>query len=96
MSPRLTVIENDPGATRIPAHMRAERATRHVSNEEAFESQLLAFQAYVVDGTPPPSGIAEGRIDVVTCQAVARTLAALRGWPIGGEAATETALEPVG
>ena len=39
--------------------------------------------------------IAAGLIDVVTCQAVARTLAELRGWPIGGEAAVEHALEPV-
>jgi hypothetical protein len=57
-----------------------------VTNEEAFESQLLAFHDLVVDGTPPPSGIPAGRADVRICQAVARRFAELRGWPIGGEA----------
>jgi predicted dehydrogenase len=84
----LTVTEDDPGATRIPQHMRAERRSVHVSNEEAFETQLLAFHALAVDGTPPPSGIPAGRTDVIICQAVARRFAELRGWPIGGEAAT--------
>lgn len=83
----LTVIENDADATRTPPAMRVERRSVYISSEEAFETQLLAFHALAVDGTPSPSGIPAGRTDVVTCQAVARRLAERRGWPIGGEAA---------
>ena len=83
----LTVTETDRRAVDLPARMRAERRAVHSSSEEAFERQLLAFHAFATDGTRPSSGITEGRIDIVTSQAVARRLAELRGWPIGGEAA---------
>lgn len=57
------------------------------SIEEAFERELLAFHELVVDGTPPRTGIADGRTDIVTCQRAIVRLAERRGVPIGGEAA---------
>jgi predicted dehydrogenase len=57
------------------------------SIEEAFETELLAFRDLVRDGVPPRTGIADGRIDIVTCQRVIARLAAQRGLEIGGEAA---------
>jgi myo-inositol 2-dehydrogenase / D-chiro-inositol 1-dehydrogenase len=63
------------------------------SIEEAFETQLLAFEALVRDGTAPLAGIAEGRRDVTTCQAIAACLARTRGIPLAGEAAAERAAE---
>lgn len=59
----------------------------HESADEAFEEQLLAFEALVRDGTPPLAGPAEGRIDVRTCQRIAARLAESSGIAIGGEAA---------
>jgi predicted dehydrogenase len=57
------------------------------SIEEAFERELLAFRDLVRHGTPPPTGIAHGRADTVTCQRAIARLAAQRGIEIGGEAA---------
>ena len=57
------------------------------SIEEAFEAELLSFRDLIRDGTPTRSGIADGRIDIVTCQRAIARLAAQRGLAIGGEAA---------
>jgi myo-inositol 2-dehydrogenase/D-chiro-inositol 1-dehydrogenase len=57
------------------------------SIEEAFERELLAFAAMIAGGDRARSGIADGRTDIVTCQAMAARLAADRGLAIGGEAA---------
>jgi predicted dehydrogenase len=65
----------------------AERVTTFRSTYEAFEEQLVAFHGLVVDGGTPEIGVADGRRDVITCQRIARTLAAAGGIPIGGEAA---------
>ena len=54
---------------------------------EAFENELLAFHALVVDGTSPAAGLIEGRADIVTCQRAVRAIAGRTGTPIGGEAA---------
>jgi predicted dehydrogenase len=54
---------------------------------EAFENELLAFHALVVDGTSPAAGMIEGRADIVTCQRAVRAIAGRTGTPIGGEAA---------
>ena len=66
-----------------------ERRRRVVfdSIEEAFETELLAFRDLIRDGTPPRTGIADGRMDIVTCQQAIARLAAQRGIEIGGEAA---------
>ncbi len=57
------------------------------SIEEAFERELLAFRDLVRDGAPPPTTIADGRADVVTCQRAIARLAAQGGIEVGGEAA---------
>jgi predicted dehydrogenase len=54
---------------------------------EAFENELLAFHALVVDGTSPAAGLIEGRADIVTCQRAVRAIAGRTGTPIAGEAA---------
>lgn len=66
----------------------------HTSADEAFERQLLAFEALVRDGTPPIAGPEPGRIDVLTCQRMAVRLADHLGIPIGGEAAALTGADP--
>jgi myo-inositol 2-dehydrogenase / D-chiro-inositol 1-dehydrogenase len=57
------------------------------SIEEAFEAELLAFRDLIRDGTPPRSGIADGRADIIACQRAVARAAAQRGIEIGGEAA---------
>ncbi|HSL76675.1 MAG TPA: Gfo/Idh/MocA family oxidoreductase [Candidatus Limnocylindrales bacterium] len=57
------------------------------SIDEAFETELVAFHAMVVDGRAPAAGAAEGRADIVTCQRAIAALAATRGIELGGEAA---------
>ncbi|WP_308466050.1 Gfo/Idh/MocA family protein [Rathayibacter soli] len=54
---------------------------------EAFERELVAFHRMVTERTAPPTGSAQGRLDVVTGQKITRALAASRGIPLGGEAA---------
>lgn len=77
-----------PTALRITETDRGARRDVSVSAlDEAFENELLAFHALVVDGTPPPSGVAEGRADIVTCQRIAARYAAQLRIEIGGEAA---------
>lgn len=58
-------------------------ATAH---EEAFEEQLRHFHRVVTAGEAPLVGPREGRADIVTCQRIARRLAAQRGIVVGGEA----------
>jgi myo-inositol 2-dehydrogenase/D-chiro-inositol 1-dehydrogenase len=57
------------------------------SIDEAFETELLAFHAMLVEGRPPIAGAAEGRADIATCQRAVATLARSGGVEIGGEAA---------
>ncbi len=57
------------------------------STVEAFEEELLAFHAFVVDGREPPAGLREGRADIVTSQRAVAAAARLDGVAIGGEAA---------
>jgi predicted dehydrogenase len=73
--------------TVVDADNEAERVSRTRSTVEAFESQWLAFAAFVHDEAPPRAAIAEGRADVLTCQAAARALAGRLGVTLGGEAA---------
>jgi predicted dehydrogenase len=54
---------------------------------EAFEEELIAFHAMVVDSVPPSTGSAEGRADVITGQCIARVLALRQGIILGGESA---------
>ena len=75
---QLRITETDRGA---------RRDTSVSAYDEAFENELLAFHALVVDGTPPRSGVAEGRADIVTCQRIAARHAEQLGIEIGGEAA---------
>ena len=78
-----------PTALRITeAEGGARRDVSVSSVDEAFENELLAFHALVVDGTAPRSGVAEGRADIVTCQRIAARYAAQLGIEIGGEAAS--------
>ena len=72
--------------TVVDADEEAERVSRTRSTVEAFEEQWLAFDALVRDGAPPRAAIAEGRADVLVCQAAARALAARHDTEIGGEA----------
>ena len=53
---------------------------------EAFEEELIAFHAMVVDSVPPSNGTAEGRADVITGQGIARVLARRQGITLTGEA----------
>jgi myo-inositol 2-dehydrogenase/D-chiro-inositol 1-dehydrogenase len=77
-----------PTSLRITEADRGARRDVSVSSyDEAFENELLAFHALVVDGTRPLSGVAEGRADIVTCQRIAARHAAQLGVEIGGEAA---------
>ena len=57
------------------------------STVEAFEEELLAFHAFVVEGREPPAGLREGRADIVTSQRAVGAAARLDGVAIGGEAA---------
>ena len=54
---------------------------------EAFEEELIAFHAMVVDSVPPSNGTAEGRADVITGQRIAHVLAHRQGITLTGEAA---------
>jgi predicted dehydrogenase len=79
---------NAPTALRITDTDRAARRDVLLSSVvEAFEEELLAFHALVVDGVQPPSGVPSGRADIVTCQRIAARHAANLGLEIGGEAA---------
>ncbi|NUR90835.1 MAG: Gfo/Idh/MocA family oxidoreductase [Nonomuraea sp.] len=55
---------------------------------EAFETQLLAFHAFVTQGKAPLTDRAGGLEDIVTAQRIAARYAVLNGLAIGGEAAS--------
>lgn len=74
----LSVTEHEP---------QAEVRFALRSTQEAFEEQLLAFHRFVVDGTPPPAGIPEGRAEIMACQRIAAAIAERERIAIGGEAA---------
>ena len=74
----LTVVDGDGDG---------ERRSESRWTAEAFERQWLAFADFAAGGAPPRAGTAEGRADVVACQAAAASLAARQGLDIGGEAA---------
>jgi myo-inositol 2-dehydrogenase / D-chiro-inositol 1-dehydrogenase len=74
----LRITETDGGV---------RRDTSLIAVDEAFENELLAFHALVVEGTAPPSGVDEGRADIVSCERIAARHAAELGLEIGGEAA---------
>ena len=74
----LTVVDGDGGG---------ERRSESRWTAEAFERQWLAFAKFAAGGAAPRAGIAEGRADVVACQAAATLLAAREGILVGGEAA---------
>jgi predicted dehydrogenase len=78
--------------TRLVVSSGRDETRRQVvfdSIEEAFEAELLAFHelATAPDGAPPPTGVTDGRTDIVTCQRAVVRLAERRGIRIGGEAA---------
>lgn len=73
--------------TVVDADAEAERVARTRSTAEAFERQWLAFEALVREGAPPRAALAEGREDLLVCQAAARILAARHDSEVGGEAA---------
>lgn len=63
----------------------AARTETYRSTAEAFERQWLAFAAFAGGGAAPRATVAEGRVDIVACQAAVAALAAGRGVAIGGE-----------
>ena len=76
-----------PTDLRIAEHAgRGRRDTEFRSVVEAFEEELLAFHALVVDGTTPKAGATEGRADIVTSQRIVARWAAQAGIPIETEA----------
>jgi myo-inositol 2-dehydrogenase / D-chiro-inositol 1-dehydrogenase len=72
--------------TVVDGHGDAERRSESRWTAEAFERQWLAFAEFVAGGAVPRAGIAEGRADVVACQAAATLLAARKRILVGGEA----------
>lgn len=60
--------------------------TRFASHDEAFEHQLLAFEAMARHDGPAPTSLDDARSDVVTCQQVIARLATHEGIRVGGEA----------
>jgi myo-inositol 2-dehydrogenase / D-chiro-inositol 1-dehydrogenase len=73
--------------TVVDADGDGERRSESRWTAEAFERQWLAFAEFARGGVAPRAGIAEGRADVVACQAAAALLAARKGIIVGGEAA---------
>ncbi len=82
-----------PYLLNAPTELRiAERAangrrdTQLRSLAEAFDKELVAFHALVVDGTEPLAGLRDGRADIVTSQRIATRHAEQLGIPIRTEA----------
>ena len=65
---------------------RGRRDSRSRSPVEAFEEELLAFHALIVEGSPPKAGLLEGRADIVTSQRIVARYAHGAGIPIEIEA----------
>ena len=73
--------------TVVDAEGNGEQRSEWRSTAEAFERQWLAFADFARGGTPPRAAVAEGREDIVVCQAATALIAARRGFNVGGEAA---------
>jgi predicted dehydrogenase len=67
-------------------HGTGRRDLGYRSFVEAFEEELLAFHALVVDGRPPKAGAIEGRADIVTSQMIVARHATQTGLVIDTEA----------
>jgi predicted dehydrogenase len=81
----LTVVSRAEGAG--DDAVRGEvRATHRWNQHEAFENELIAFHAMVTQGTPAPSGLAQGRADLRVAQRILAALATGGGTAVGGEA----------
>lgn len=63
----------------------AQRRSEFTSTVEAFEEELVAFHAMVVDGVPPCTGAAGADEDLVLAQRAAYRLARIHDLPCGGE-----------
>ena len=78
---------NAPTELRIVARAGAGESRSVVRDvTEAFESELIAFHRLAAEGIAAPTGIAEGRVDLVTALQLGRALAASQNITIGGEA----------
>jgi predicted dehydrogenase len=75
--------------TVVDADGEGERRSESRWTAEAFERQWLAFADFARGGADPRAGIAEGREDVVACQAATALIAARKGVNVGGEAFSE-------
>jgi predicted dehydrogenase len=73
--------------TVVDADGEGERRSESRWTAEAFERQWLAFADFARGGSAPRAAIAEGRADIVACQAATALIAARRGINVGGEAA---------
>jgi predicted dehydrogenase len=74
--------------TVVDADGQGERRSGSRWTAEAFERQWLAFADFARgEGARPRAGIAEGREDIVACQAATALLASRKGITVGGEAA---------
>jgi len=62
-----------------------ESRTEFRSTAEAFEIELEAFAAMVIDGVPPQTGLAGAEADVRTSQAIMAAYAQRAGFDVGGE-----------
>jgi myo-inositol 2-dehydrogenase / D-chiro-inositol 1-dehydrogenase len=78
---------NAPTTLRIAeASGPGRRDIQGSSMVEAFDEELLAFHALVVDDTAPKAGVAEGRADIVTSQRIVAAHARQLAIPIETEA----------
>jgi myo-inositol 2-dehydrogenase / D-chiro-inositol 1-dehydrogenase len=73
--------------TVVDADGEGERRSESRWTAEAFERQWLAFADFALGGAAPRAAIAEGRADIVACQAATALIAARQGINVGGEAA---------
>jgi myo-inositol 2-dehydrogenase / D-chiro-inositol 1-dehydrogenase len=73
--------------TVVEAEGEGERRSQSRWTSEAFERQWLAFADFARGGAAPRAALAEGREDIVVCQAATALIAARRGINVGGEAA---------
>jgi predicted dehydrogenase len=79
---------NAPTELRIVSRDRDGESVEVIRDvAEAFERELVAFHAMVTDRVTPPTGSAEGRLDVLTGQAITRALARTQGVVVAGELA---------
>ncbi len=83
------VLNRPTELTVVTATGTGEHRSTFRGDGEAFETELVAFHAMVVDRVPPRSGVAEGRADILTAQAMTRALARSEGLTLGGECAPD-------